>query len=211
MIAEISGIVISYLLGSIPFGVIITLVAKGVDVRRYGSFSSGFTNVYRVAGTAPALVVALLDIAKGLMSTAVVSPIMFRQGTGLSIDLYAVICGCAAVLGHMYTVFAGFKGGKGVLTALGVCLALAPIEVCLSFLVFAAAFALTRYISAGSLSAAAAFPGMLLIERFLLGRNVDNPLLVFAIVLFVLIAVAHRKNIVRLVRGVENKFERVDV
>jgi glycerol-3-phosphate acyltransferase PlsY len=211
MSEAISGIILSYLLGSVPFGVIVTRVAKGVDVRQYGSFSSGFTNVYRVAGTAPALVVALLDIAKGLTSTAVISPFMFRQGIGLSIELYAVICGCAAVLGHMYTAFAGFKGGKGVLTALGVCLALAPLEVCLSFMVFAVAFALTRYISAGSLTAAAAFPGMLLIERFLLGRNVDSPLLVFAIVLFVLIAIAHRKNIVRLARGVENKFERIDV
>lgn len=211
MIELIIGLAASYLCGSIPFGVLVTRIAKGVDVRDFGSGSTGFTNVYRVTGPFPAGIVALLDIGKGLASTAFIAPALFSGNISIGEIQFQVLCGCAAVVGHIYTVFAGFKGGKGVLTALGVCVALLPFEVGVAIAVFGVVFFITRYISAGSLMAAASLTVTLLVEKYALGQQIDSTLLIFTFVLFVVIAYAHRQNIVRLIRGEENKFKRVDV
>ncbi len=211
MIELTLGLVASYACGAIPFGILVTRLAKGVDVRDFGSGSTGFTNVYRVAGLLPAGIVALLDIGKGLASTAFIAPALYAGNMPINEIQFQVLCGCAAVVGHIYTVFAGFKGGKGVLTALGVCVALLPIEVAVAVAVFGVVFFTTRYISAGSLIASASLPVTLLVEKFALGQQVDSTLLLFTFALFVVIAYAHRENIVRLVHGEENKFKRVDV
>jgi glycerol-3-phosphate acyltransferase PlsY len=211
MIELILGLVASYTCGAIPFGILITRLAKGVDVRDFGSGSTGFTNVYRVAGPFPAGIVALFDIGKGLASTAFIAPALFSGNMPIGEIQFQVVCGCAAVVGHIYTVFAGFKGGKGVLTALGVCVALLPVEVAVAVAVFGVVFFVTRYISAGSLIASASLPITLLVEKYALGKQVDSTLLFFTFALFAVIAYAHRQNIIRLVRGKENKFKRVDV
>ena len=211
MVALILGLAASYLCGAIPFGILVTRLAKGVDVRDFGSGSTGFTNVYRVTGPFPAGIVALLDIGKGLASTAFIAPALYAGNIPINEIQFQVLCGCAAVVGHIYTVFAGFKGGKGVLTALGVCVALMPIEVAVAVAVFGVVFFVTRYISAGSLIASASLPVILLVEKYALGRYIDSTLLLFSFALFAVIAYAHRQNIIRLVRGKENKFKRVNV
>jgi len=211
LLNPVLGILLSYLCGALPFGIIVTQIAKGVDVRDFGSGSSGFTNVYRVAGIWTGIVVALLDIAKGFVVVMIIATGFHTGGFGLSVTQYQIVSGCFAVLGHILTIFARFKGGKGVLVALGVCAGLMPIEAALAAAVFALVFALFRYISAGSLVAAAALPVILLVEKFVLSREVDTSLLALSIVIVVIIFYAHRENITRLLRGEENKFRRVKV
>ncbi len=211
MIALILGILASYACGAIPFGILVTRIARGVDVRDFGSGSTGFTNVFRVTGAFPAAIVALLDVGKGLASSAFIAPALYPGNMPISEIQFQVVCGCAAVIGHIYTVFAGFKGGKGVLTSLGVCIAILPLEVAVAVIVFGVVFFVTRYISAGSLMASASLPVTLLVEKYVLGHQIDSTLLIFSIALFAVIAYAHRQNIVRLIHGEENKFKRVNV
>jgi glycerol-3-phosphate acyltransferase PlsY len=203
------GIVASYLVGAFPFGLIITRIVKNVDVRQFGSGSTGFTNVYRVAGAVPAAVVALLDVAKGFLASVLIAPLFLSADGVMTIELYRIVCGCIAVLAHIFTVFAGFKGGKGVLTGLGVCIGIMPLEACAAFTLFALVFAATRFISAGSLVAAAALPIILLVEKYFLERDVHAEHLMFSVALALIVFLAHRKNIGRLLRGEENRFQRV--
>jgi len=203
------GILVAYLAGSIPFGIIVTRLVKGVDVRDFGSGSTGFTNVYRVTGAPPALTVAVLDIAKGFIAVYVIAPLLFENAAGLTLIQFQIICGCASVIGHIFTIFAKLKGGKGVLTALGVCVALLPFAVAIAVVVFGVVFAATRFISAGSLAGAASLPIVVLTEKYVLGRNVEIELLIFTLILAIVIFYAHRDNIKRLVKGEENKFKRV--
>ncbi|MFH1893343.1 MAG: glycerol-3-phosphate 1-O-acyltransferase PlsY [Candidatus Zixiibacteriota bacterium] len=203
------GILVAYLAGSIPFGIIVTRLVKGVDVRDFGSGSTGFTNVYRVTGVPPALVVAALDIAKGFVAVYIVAPLLFESTVGLPLIQFQIICGSASVIGHIFTIFARFRGGKGVLTALGVCVALLPVEVAIAVAVFGVVFAVTRFISAGSLAGAASLPISVLTETYALGHKIEVELLIFTIILAIVIFYAHRDNIKRLVKGEENKFKRV--
>ena len=205
------GITIAYFCGAIPFGIVVTRIVKGVDVRSFGSGSSGFTNVYRVAGICPGIIVAFLDIAKGFVAVMLVASCFHHPDVGISITHFQIICGCAAVLGHIFTIFARFKGGKGVLTSLGVCVGLFPFETGIAVAVFVIVFALSRYISAGSLVAAASLPLIFIGENLIFQKEVDNTLLVLACVLAVVIFYAHRENIKRLIRGEENKFKRLKV
>ncbi len=210
-IKPILGILLSYTCGAIPFGILVTKLIKGIDVRDFGSGSSGFTNVYRVGGLGPGLVVALLDVGKGLLAVAVIARGLYPDALDISIIYFQLACGCFAVIGHIFTIFARFRGGKGVLTALGVCVGLMPLEVAIAAAVFAIMFAVFRYISVGSLAAAASLPVVLCVEKFLLNYRVDFALLLLAAVLALLIFYAHRENIRRLIRGEENRFNRVEV
>jgi glycerol-3-phosphate acyltransferase PlsY len=211
LLSQTLGILISYLLGALPFGIIVTRIAKGVDVREHGSGSSGFTNVYRVAGIGPGIVAALLDITKGFVAVMLVAAALHTGEFGLSFIHYQIICGCFAVIGHIFTIFARFRGGKGVLVAFGVCVGLTPIEVAIAVAVFVIVFALFRYISAGSLAATTSLPVILIVEKFALNREIDTALLALTIVIAAVIIFAHRSNIRRLMRGEENKFSRVEV
>jgi len=204
-----AGIVLSYICGSIPFGIIITRVFKGVDVRSYGSGSTGFTNVFRVAGPTAGAIVAILDIAKGFLPVMVLAGLFYSPDARFGMTEYQIACGVAAVIGHILTIFARFKGGKGVLTALGVLVGLLPIEVGIAFLSFLIVFAITRYISAGSLIAATVLLAVVVVERFGLGKDIDSSTVIFVAVIVVIIFIAHRSNIKRLVKGEENKFKRV--
>jgi len=205
----IVGIVVSYLLGAIPFALIVVRLFKGVDIRDYGSGNVGFTNAYRVAGIGPALIVALLDILKGLVPVMFIVPALHGPNFFLDLTLFQIICGVVAVAGHMFTVFAQFKGGKGVLTALGVSVGLMPLEVGIAFGVFLVVFALTRYVSAGSLFAAVALAIVLIVEYLYRSQPPDLALVIFGVVLALGIVVAHRDNLKRLVRGEENKVKRI--
>ncbi len=197
--------IISYLLGSIPFGIIICKLWKGIDIREYGSKNPGATNVYRVIGPIPALIVLLLDISKGLIATLLISRIIIDQPV-LNQTSLMIIAGMVVILGHIFPVFASFKGGKGVATGLGVLISLAPVELILSLLLFLIIVVITRYVSLGSLSSALFILLALIFEKYYLHKPVADELLIAVLVLNIFIFYTHRSNIKRLLNGTENKF-----
>lgn len=200
-------IVLSYLLGSIPSAIIISRIFKGIDIRDYGSKNPGFTNVYRVLGTLPAIIVLIMDIGKGVVVVLLLTQISFGPVT-LNLVSLKILAGISVILGHVFPVFAGFKGGKGIATALGALFSLIPLEIALALMVFITIVAITRYISLGSLSSATFIFLALLFERYYLKRNVPTELLGMIFFLTVFIFYTHKANIKRLLNGTENKFGR---
>ncbi|NUM82263.1 glycerol-3-phosphate 1-O-acyltransferase PlsY [bacterium] len=200
--------VISYLLGSISPSIILSRLIKGVDIRTYGSGNAGMTNAIRLLGGKWGTVVALFDFAKGFCAAMVIGSWLMPPPELLVIDPIAVriLAGIAAVAGHIWTVFFGFKGGKGVLTVAGAVTGVAPSEVGMCFVVFMIIFLLTRYVSLGSIIGAIFFPVIVFIEAWALHEPVSPYLLVFSVFVAVLIMFTHRANIRRLLKGEENKF-----
>jgi glycerol-3-phosphate acyltransferase PlsY len=192
MIIGFSALLIAYLLGSIPFGYILVKHAHGTDIRSVGSGNIGATNVYRKSRGA-GIATLILDAAKGYV--AVLAAAWLTRDTG-----WQAMAAVAAILGHMFTVFLLFKGGKGVATACGAYLALSPQAVALTVVVFIAVAALTRYVSLASIAAAASFP----LAVYLRGE--PNEVLAAAIIGAALIVAKHHQNIHRLLTGTENKF-----
>jgi glycerol-3-phosphate acyltransferase PlsY len=198
-------IILSYLLGSIPSAIIISRVFKGIDIRDYGSKNPGFTNVYRVLGVLPAIIVLIMDIGKGVSAVLLVTQISLDPVT-LNLVSLKILAGISVILGHVFPIFAGFKGGKGIATALGALFSLIPLETALALVIFIAIVMITRYISLGSLVAVSFIFLALLFERYYLGKNVPTELLGMIFFLLVFIFCTHRKNIKRLLNGTENKF-----
>jgi acyl phosphate:glycerol-3-phosphate acyltransferase len=188
-------VVASYLLGATPTAYLAGRLARGIDLREHGSKNLGATNVYRVLGWRWAIPVALIDIAKGAIPVALFGR-WAAGGPWLAVGL-----GIAAVLGHVYSPYVRFKGGKGVATALGVFLALAPVAVLIAVPVWGGSLWLTGYVSFSSLVAAASFPVWV---------KLTAPGAVSAfwasIALAVLIVYSHRANVQRLLAGTENRF-----
>ncbi|MBC8105324.1 MAG: glycerol-3-phosphate 1-O-acyltransferase PlsY [Anaerolineae bacterium] len=206
---------IAYLLGSIPFGLLIGK-ARGVDVRTAGSKNIGATNVGRLLGRKFFFLVFFLDMLKSFVPMLIASMIVRRipdQDRDRLIYLLWLLVGFAAVLGHMFSVFLGFKGGKGVATSAGLMLGLIPyyaLPGLLAIVVFILVFFPTRYISLGSMTAACAFPILYLILGKAKGWPVFGaqlPLTIFAFLIAVLIVWKHRSNISRLLAGTENKIK----
>jgi glycerol-3-phosphate acyltransferase PlsY len=205
--------ILSYLAGSIPTSIIVARVMKGIDIRQHGSGNAGGTNVIRVLGWKAGVFVILMDMAKGLFSTLVVARLMygsipFHNATPFDdFTVVQIIAGCAAILGHVWTVFAGFKGGKGIATAGGMLIGIAPVEVAVSFGVFLIVFLISNYVSLGSLSAAVSFPLTMFLREnvFMVDIPGYKTLILFTIGISLLIVYTHRANITRLLRGTENK------
>lgn len=208
MLHLLAVMVISYLLGSISPSIILSRLIKGVDIRTYGSGNAGMTNAIRLLGGKWGTVVALFDFAKGFCAAMVIGSWLMPPPELLAIDPIAVriLAGIAAVAGHIWTVFFGFKGGKGVLTVAGAVTGVAPSEVGMCFVVFMIIFLLTRYVSLGSIIGAIFFPVIVFIEAWALHEPVSPYLLVFSVFVAVLIMFTHRANIRRLLKGEENKF-----
>lgn len=200
--------VISYLLGSISPSIILSRMIKGVDVRTTGSGNAGMTNAVRLLGAKWGAVVALIDAAKGFCAAMVVTS-LFYSGVNMGFmdeTLVRILAGVAAVVGHIWTVFFGFKGGKGVLTLAGAVLGVAPAEVGICFLVFLIVFGLSRYVSLGSIVGVWFFPINVMIQQFVLHRDISAHLIWFSFMVALLISYTHRENISRLIRGEEKKF-----
>lgn len=194
--------VAAYLIGSIPFGLLIVRWVKGVDLRTVGSGNIGATNAGRVLGKGGGLGVLLLDALKGLIPTLVLARWCDPSATT------AVLAGTAAILGHMYPCWLGFRGGKGVATALGVVGVLAPWGTLAAFGAFALTFATTRIVSLGSILAAvvfAVFQGVWLAPEWWSAEN--RWLTVFSAAVPLLIIVRHRSNLVRLLQGQEGAWK----
>ena len=199
----------SYVTGSIPTSIIVSKVFKGIDIRDHGSGNAGATNVFRVLGWKQALIVVVVDIFKGWLPAAVYATSLFQGQPIEETGVLQILCGFAAVLGHTYTIFAEFKGGKGVGTLGGMLLALFPVSVPLCLIVFAVVLILTGYVSVGSILASAALPIFLFILPPLgFADTAPLSLLIFSLLVPWFIIFTHRSNISRLRSGAENRFEK---
>ena len=172
-------IAVPYLIGSIPTSIIAGRMLKGIDIREFGSGNAGGTNAFRVLGWKAGLAVTLIDIAKGTVAAVSVVAFFKAHPFGAFPDMNKIalnlIAGMSAVIGHVFTVFAGFKGGKGVSTAAGMLIGIAPISMLMVIGVFILAITITRYVSVGSILAAIAFPLIIAIRKYLfdLGAGLD--------------------------------------
>ncbi len=207
MISLILILFLSYLIGSIPTSIIAGRIIKGIDIREHGSGNAGATNVFRVMGWKAGLLVLLLDMAKGFVATFYISKIGL-DALPLDFSIVQILAGLTAVFGHIWTIFARFKGGKGVATAGGMLLGLAPLTVALCLLICIIVVALTRYVSLGSIIAATSLSVIMIIRKFGMGHDIAQPLLYFSFFVSLLIIYTHRTNIHRLIHGEENKFTR---
>jgi len=185
-------VVFAYFLGSVSFGYLIGLLT-GKDVRKVGSGNIGATNVMRAVGKTAGIITLALDTAKGYVAVLLAERF---AGPDESLPL---ICGLAALLGHCFPVFLKFRGGKGVATGLGVFLRLVPFYVIFALGAFLIVLAITRFVSAGSMAAAATMPIALWIG------DASTELAMLAAVIAALIILKHHKNIARLIRGQENR------
>jgi glycerol-3-phosphate acyltransferase PlsY len=200
---------LSYVIGSTPTSIIVGKVFKRIDIRKHGSGNAGGTNVFRVLGWKPALVVIIVDVFKGWLPPAIFAVHFIDYMPVSDLGLIQILCGFASVLGHTYTIFAGFKGGKGVGTLGGMLIALFPIALPLCLFVFALTLIITGYVSVGSMLASASLPVFLLILPVV--SSISPPslsLLVFSLLVPWFIIFTHRSNITRLRSGEENRFEK---
>lgn len=213
MLSLVFVIFVGYLVGSVPTSILVSKLKQGIDIREHGSGNAGGTNVIRVLGLKYGLIVITIDILKGYVATMFVpklmyGPIPFDNRTPFDdFTVVQIICGCAAILGHVWTLFGGFRGGKGMATAGGMLLGIAPIEVLVSFIVFSLVFVASRYVSLGSLSAAIAFPLTMFFRENIFHVEVEgySTLIFFSMGIALLLFYTHRANIKRLLEGTENR------
>ena len=218
-------IIIAYLIGSIPFGYLIVRAKKGGDIRDTGSGGTGATNVSRRAGKTAGVFTLFLDAFKGAAAVVIARMVLglsafgvsVRMGGGLwvpllnasmqSVHWWLAAAAIASILGHIFPIWLGFRGGKGVATGVGVFLVLAPMAVALAVVVFVLLVWLTRYVSLGSVVAAAMIPLFIFLQSRFTGPVPGvTPVLTAATASAVLIIFAHRQNLGRLIQGTENKF-----
>lgn len=189
-------VLFAYFLGSVPFGILVAhLFDRGVDLRKVGSGNIGATNVSRAVGKAGGILTLLLDAGKGVLAMLLVSAFLDSR-----LDLWLALAGGAAFLGHIFPVYLGFKGGKGVATALGVVVFLSPVTAFLLAVLFASVVYFTRYVSLGSLCAAVALP--LVMALLAASRH----FVILSLGICFLLVYTHRENIRRLLSGEERKF-----
>lgn len=203
--------ILSYLIGSFPTSIVVGKLFFQKDIREFGSGNAGGTNTVRVFGWRAGVPVILIDIAKGAAAVLWISQIrIFDTGSAVLVSEAAVAlsAGAAAVCGHIWTVFAAFRGGKGVATAAGMIAALYPIGFAAALIVFAGVVALTGIVSAGSISAALLFPVILFIVNSTGVSQVPPLLLWVSIPIAILILFTHRKNVKRILRGEEQRLFR---
>ncbi|HWV57195.1 MAG TPA: glycerol-3-phosphate 1-O-acyltransferase PlsY [Longimicrobiales bacterium] len=190
-----AGAIVAYLLGAVPSSYIAGRL-RGIDLRRVGSGNLGATNAYRVLGARWAVPVLLFDIFKGWAAVSIVAPLFGGTSAG-----WSIACGACAVLGHTFSPFVGFRGGKGVATAAGMFLALAPLALLAGVVTFAVAVASTRTVSIGSLLAALVVPVAVFLTKG------TGAVLWLALATAAFVFFTHRANIRRLLRGEEHRFE----
>jgi len=198
-------ITLAYLVGSVPTALLMGRILKGVDVRNCGSGNVGAANTFRVLGPVPGVVCLLLDAGKGVLAVLVIA-VIFSHASPLSLTMTKILGGAVAILGHIFPVWIGFKGGKGVGTGAGVLFSLLPLEAAGAFIFFVLVVALTRYISLGSMLGAIFMAAAILVEKFGFGLKVPPEFVYLTIILCLLILLTHRSNIKRLLAGTEGKF-----
>jgi glycerol-3-phosphate acyltransferase PlsY len=207
-------VLFSYIIGSMPTGIMLSKWIHGFDIRTKGSGNAGGTNVFRVLGWKSGLFVIFVDMAKGVVATALISRLFwdptlpFYNKTPFDdFTIIQMICGGVAIVGHIWTVFAGFKGGKGIATGAGMLFGIAPTEFAISIGVFLLVFWAYKYVSLGSIAAAVTFPLSIFVRHNIFGDEIQSyrTLIVFSLSVAILLVYAHRQNIKRLIEGTEKK------
>lgn len=195
---------LAYIAGATPFGYVVARW-KGVDIRKHGSGNIGATNVIRVMGKKVGIPVFVLDCLKGVLP--VILARNWCQAHGFDSTWPSLLAGLGTVMGHNFTFWLGFKGGKGVATSAGVMLALLPMALLAGLVVWVALFYTTRFVAVASIGAGVALPLAVVVQRAVTGGP-ELPMLGFAVVIGGLAVWRHRSNIKRLLNGTENRFER---
>jgi glycerol-3-phosphate acyltransferase PlsY len=207
MILAILALVLSYLAGSIPSAYIIVRLAKGIDIRKQGSGNVGFTNATRVIGMKLGIIVLLADMGKGVLAVLAISKLGMIQPNSLS-EYMPVLCGLFAIIGHIWTVFLKFHGGKGVATSLGIFIGLYPLAGLIGLGVWLIAVGMTRYVSLGSILLCISF----CVVAFATGGeyvtyNVNIwAVRIMGLLVTLIVTLKHAGNIQRLIKGEERKF-----
>lgn len=223
---------LAFAIAATPFGLMIGKMVRGIDIREHGSGNIGTTNVFRVLGKWPGIICLILDILKGFLPVVVAINLLqfgerepmphlpfldsFRQTLPASQQLFVqvvhVVTALFAILGHNYSPWLGFKGGKGIATSAGVLLALMPFAILILIAIFLVVFLVTRYVSLASIVAATSLPLLTLWGSWHHGRIQDGtwniPLFVFSLIVAALAVWKHRTNIQRLRAGTENRFSK---
>ncbi len=214
MVNMVIVVLLSYIVGSIPTSIMLSKWRHGFDIRTKGSGNAGGTNVFRILGWKSGVFVILMDMGKGILATTVIARLFwdptlpFYNHTPFDdFTIIQMICGGAAIIGHVWTIFAGFRGGKGIATGAGLLVGIAPTEFAVSIMVFLAVFLAFRYVSLGSIMAAIAFPLSLVIRHNILSDEIHSykTLVFFSVGIALFLLYSHRANIKRLLEGTERK------
>ncbi|MBZ0177686.1 MAG: glycerol-3-phosphate 1-O-acyltransferase PlsY [Melioribacteraceae bacterium] len=206
-------ILLSYLVGSIPSGMIIARKFGNINIKEHGSGNVGGTNVFRVMGWKFGVSVILLDALKGAIAVIFISRLYWgsfpfpNQTPFDDFTLVQIIAGITAVIGHIWTIFADFKGGKGIATGLGVLITIITLDIALALAIFVIVVTLSKYISLGSISAAVSIPIIMIVRENIFGVDIQgyHTILPFVIILALMVIYTHRSNIIRLLNGNENQ------
>lgn len=205
--------VLCYLIGAIPSSLWMGKIFFKVDIRQHGSGNAGATNTFRILGWKAGVIVLLFDFGKGLFATAVVSQLAYSIGSG-PVSFYEnwdvgpmllILSGLAAVIGHMFPVYARFKGGKGAATACGMLYGIEPVSITISLVLFLVLMFSTRYVSVGSIFASLIYPFSQLTLRYGYGWDIDGSIILFSSAIALGIIIKHKENIKRLLTGTENR------
>jgi glycerol-3-phosphate acyltransferase PlsY len=216
MLSLLLVIIFSYIIGSFPTALLIGKHFKKLDVRQFGSRNIGSTNAFRILGWKYGMLVQAIDIGKGLIATLFIAKVFygklpFENVTPFEdITVVQIIAGLSAILGHVFTIFAKFRGGKGINTAAGMLVSLAPIDATISIGVFILILLSSGYVSLGSITAAFTFPVVMFIRENCFNVDISgyHTLIYFSIIVCIFFIYTHRGNIKRLLRGEENRFEK---
>lgn len=210
MLLSISLLILPYLLGSIATAVWVSQIGYGVDIRTQGSNNAGSTNMFRMLGFKAGLITQVVDIGKGSLASCLplIAAAYFPHAphwlSGWSMEMQQLACGLICVIGHIYPVFAQFKGGKGVNTLLGMMLVTNPLAAGICLVTWIVLLYLTRYVAVASMGAVATYPILLLVVG-LLAEGVDVPHLLLGLGMVALVVFTHRSNVQRLRSGTEPK------
>jgi len=201
ILVNISMLLAAYLLGSVPTAVWVGKSFYGIDVREHGSGNAGSTNAIRVLGLKPGLVVFFIDVLKGFTAVNLLRLTKYYIPTTGEFINFQLLLGIAAVIGHIFPIWANFKGGKGVATLFGIVLAIHPLPTLISIGIFFISLISTKYVSLSSMIAGFSFPFLVI----LIFKTTTSSLVIFSLIIAVLLLFTHQKNIERLLRKEESK------
>ena len=213
MLALFVVVLLSYLIGAIPSSLWMGKLFFDTDIRDHGSGNAGATNTFRILGWKAGITVLLIDFGKGLLCTTVISGLAWNIGSG-PVSLYSgwevesmllIFAGVAAVVGHMFPVYAKFSGGKGAATACGMLYGIEPVSISISLAIFIIVMVSTRYVSLGSIIASLIYPFSQLTLRYGFDWDIDGSIILFSSFLALGIVIKHKGNIKRLIAGNENR------
>ncbi len=193
-------LILAYLLGALPFSILAGKLLKGIDIREYGSGNAGATNTFRVLGKKAGIPVLFLDVLKGFLAVSLAHYSEFGSDTEMFINI-SLAYGVASVLGHVFPVYVGFRGGKGVATLLGLMIGVFPQAALLSITIFIITLILSRYVSLSSILAGLVFP----VGVYFFSEVLISTMVIFSFFVPVLLLATHQRNIERMFRGEESK------